>query len=116
VRSVRGAARVTASLDAPIGTGATRAVAQMADHRVADPAEAVIAREHRGEIAGLLRLLPGRHREVLIRRYGLNGHGVQTHEQIGAWLGVGGDRSRQLEREALSRLRSILGIPSERAA
>src|SRR4051812_22519923 len=34
VRSARGAAHVTASLDAPIGTGDTPAVAQLADHRV----------------------------------------------------------------------------------
>jgi RNA polymerase primary sigma factor len=116
VRSVRGAAQVTASLDAPTGTGATPAGAQLADHRVADPAEAVIAREHRGELAALLRLLPGRHRDVLIRRYGLNGHAIHTHEEIGARLGVGEDRSRQLEREALNRLRSIVGARSGRAA
>jgi RNA polymerase primary sigma factor len=116
VRSVRGAAHVTASLDAPIGTGVTPAVAQLADHRVADPADAVIAREDRGEVAALLRLLPRRHREVLIRRYGLNDRGVETHEEIGAWLGVGEDRSRQLEREALNRLRSIVGASSRRAA
>src|SRR4051812_40986386 len=82
VRSVRGAARVTASLDAPIGPGAAPAVTQLADHGVADPAEAVIAREHRGEVAALVRMLPGRHREVLIRRYGLNDHAVETHEEI----------------------------------
>jgi RNA polymerase sigma factor (sigma-70 family) len=116
VRSVRGAAHVTASLDAPIGAGATPAVAALADHRVADPAEAVIAHEHRGEVAALLRLLPGRHREVLIRRYGLNGHGIETHDEIAAWLGVGEDRSRQLEREALNRLRSVVGTRSSRAA
>jgi RNA polymerase primary sigma factor len=116
VRSVRGAAHVTVSLDAPIGTGATPAVAQLADHRLADPVEAVIAREHRGEVAALLRLLPGRHREVLIRRYGLNGHGIETHGEIGASLGVGEDRSRQLEREALNRLRSIVATGSGRVA
>jgi RNA polymerase primary sigma factor len=116
VRSARGAAHVTASLDAPIGTGATPAVAQLADHRVADPADAVIAREDRGEVAALLRLLPGRHREVVSRRYGLNGRGVQTHGEIGAWLGVGEERSRQLEREALNRLRSIADARSSRAA
>lgn len=116
VRSVRGAAKVTASLDAPIGTGATPVVAYLADHRVADPVEAVIAREDRGEVAALLRLLPRRHREVLVRRYGLNGHGIQSHAEIGAWLGVGEERSRQLEREALNRLRSIVGSSSARAA
>ena len=55
----------------------------------------------------MLRLLPQRHRGVLIRRYGLNDSHVESHEEIGEWLGVGEERSRQLEREALRRLRSI---------
>ena len=62
-----------------------------------------------------LRLLPERHREVLIRRYGLNDGRVQSHEEIGQWLGVGEERIRQIEREALHRLRSI-AVPSARAA
>jgi len=52
-------------------------------------------------------MLPQRHREVLIRRYGLNETRAQSHAEIGEWLGVGEERSRQIEREALHRLRSI---------
>jgi DNA-directed RNA polymerase sigma subunit (sigma70/sigma32) len=52
---------------------------------------------------------------VLIRRYGLGGSRTQSHEEIGDWLGVGEERSRQIEREALRRLRSI-AIPETRAA
>jgi DNA-directed RNA polymerase sigma subunit (sigma70/sigma32) len=63
----------------------------------------------------MLRLLPERHREVIVRRYGLSDDGAQTHEQIGERLGVGEERSRQLEREALHRLRSI-ATASTRAA
>jgi DNA-directed RNA polymerase sigma subunit (sigma70/sigma32) len=60
----------------------------------------------------MLRFLPERHREVLIRRYGLNGSRVQSHEEIGRSLGVGEERSRQLERESLHRLRSISATSS----
>lgn len=63
----------------------------------------------------MLRLLPPRHREVLVRRYGLNNTPAQTHEQIGNWLGVGEERSRQIEREALNRLRQV-ATPLGRAA
>ena len=63
----------------------------------------------------MLRLLPERHREVLIRRYGLSDGRAHSHEEIGAWLGVGEERSRQIEREALHRLRSI-AVPSAVAA
>jgi DNA-directed RNA polymerase sigma subunit (sigma70/sigma32) len=57
----------------------------------------------------MLGTLPARHRDVLLRRYGLRGEAPQTHAEIGARHGVGEERSRQLEREALHRLRSIGG-------
>jgi RNA polymerase primary sigma factor len=44
---------------------------------------------------------------VLVGRYGLIGGRRQTHGEIGAALGVRKERSRQLEREALHRLREI---------
>ena len=115
VRSLRGAARVTASLDEPIGEDTTPLGDLVADDRAADPSESVIARENRDQVASMLRLLPTRHREVLIRRYGLDERRVQTHQEIGEWLGVGEQRSRQIEREALHRLRSIAAT-SARAA
>jgi len=55
----------------------------------------------------MLRLLPERQRQVLVRRYGLVGDRRQTHAEIGAWLGVAEERSRQLERQALQRLRQL---------
>jgi DNA-directed RNA polymerase sigma subunit (sigma70/sigma32) len=55
----------------------------------------------------MLTLLPQRHRDVVVRRYGLGQETPRSHEQIGASLGVGEERSRQLEREALHRLRTI---------
>lgn len=107
VRSLRAAARVTASLDEPVGDDATPLGDLVADERAVDPSESAIARESRRELSAMLRLLPERHREVIIRRYGLNDGRAQSHEEIGQWLGVGEERSRQIEREALHRLRSI---------
>ncbi len=115
VRSLREAARVTASLDEPVGEDATPLGDLLADVRAGDPFESAIARENRDEVSSMVRLLPKRHREVIVRRYGLGEDGAQTHEQIGQRLGVGEDRSRQIEREALHRLRSIAAA-SARAA
>jgi RNA polymerase primary sigma factor len=115
VRSLRGAARVTASLDEPIGEDATPLGDLLADVRAGDPLESAIARESREEISSMLRLLPARHREVVVRRYGLSRDGTETHEQIGERLGIGEERSRQIEREALHRLRSIAGAPARAA-
>jgi RNA polymerase primary sigma factor len=115
VRSLREAARVTASLDEPVGEDATPLGDLVPDARAGDPFEIALARESRDELASMLRLLPERHREVIVRRYGLSGTGAQTHDHIGERLGVGQERSRQLEREALHRLRSIADA-SARAA
>lgn len=107
VMALSGAARVTASLDEQLGEGAGSLADLVADERATDPAEWVTRREQRDEVVGLLRLLPAKHRHVLIRRYGLGGVAPQSHERIGATLGVGEERSRQIEREALNRLRSV---------
>ena len=115
VRSLRASAWVTASLDEPVGEDRTPLGDLVADDRVVDPSAAAIELEDHEQVSAMLRLLPERHREVLIRRYGLNDGPVHSHEEIGDWLGVGADRSRQIEREALHRLRSI-SAPSARAA
>ncbi len=107
VHWLRTAPRVTASLDESIGEEATPLMDLVADERAVDPSESAIARESHEEIATMLRLLPVRHREVLIRRYGLNDGCPRTHGEIGERIGVGEERSRQIEREALHRLRSI---------
>ncbi|HET7047923.1 MAG TPA: RNA polymerase sigma factor RpoD/SigA [Solirubrobacteraceae bacterium] len=115
VRSLREAGRVTASLDEPVGQDATPLGDMLADVRAGDPFESAIARESREEVSSMVRLLPERHREVIVRRYGLSDDIAQTHEQIGQRLGVGEERSRQIEHEALHRLRSIAAA-SARAA
>ena len=106
VRSLRSAARVTASLDEPVGPGATTLGDLVADDRAVDPSDSLLERESRHEVGEMLRLLPARHREVIIRRYGFHG-ASESHEEIGDSLGVGPARSRQIEREALNRLRSM---------
>jgi RNA polymerase sigma factor (sigma-70 family) len=106
VRTLRAAQRVSASLEAPAGDHR----APLAE-RVADDAPAVGDRTERQdtarEVRAMLEVLPGRQREVLARRYGLQGHRVHTHAEIGARMGMGQERSRQIERQALHRLRQL---------
>jgi RNA polymerase primary sigma factor len=106
VRSLGSAARVTASLDEQLREDGTSLGEHLADDSIADPSERLIAGEDSKLVWRMLRLLPPRHRGVVIRRYGLGGVPPETHEQIGARLGVGEERSRQLEHEALHRLRT----------
>jgi RNA polymerase sigma factor (sigma-70 family) len=107
VRSLRDAAHVAASLDEPVGADRTPLVELVADPDPVDPWRHLDERETRRRVWSLLNVLPRRHREVLIRRYGLAGGKAQTHTQVAAALGIGDERSRQLEHEALRRLREL---------
>lgn len=106
VRSLRQAARVTASLDEPTGEDGMLVGELVADQQTADPSERAVACDESGRVRRMVGLLPQRHRDVVVRRYGL-GRAAESHEEIASWLGVGEERSRQLEREALHRLRTI---------
>ena len=107
VRSLRTAAQVTVSLDEPVGEGMSALGDLIADTRAVDPEESAIAHEERDDVSAMLRLLPERHREVLAGRYGLDGGSAESHKEIGSRLGIGEERSRQIERESLHRLRSM---------
>ena len=57
-------------------------------------------------LALALRSLPDRHRAVVMLRYGLEDSEPKTLEEIGRRLGLTRERVRQIEVEALKRLRS----------
>jgi len=107
VRVLRCAARVTASLDEAVGEDARSLGEMIGDPEVAEPEQRIADQERRRYAWELLKLLPPRHRQVLIRRYGIGGGRAQSHREIGKSLGVKEERSRQLEREALHRLREL---------
>jgi RNA polymerase primary sigma factor len=115
VASLRSAAQVTASLDETVGEDATPLGELIADEDAPTGFEESRERETQQQAWRMLRALPKRHREVMARRYGLLGEQEQGHAEIAAWLGVGEERSRQIEREALRWLRE-LGGGRERAA
>jgi RNA polymerase primary sigma factor len=107
VQALREAASVTTSLDESVGESGSTLGDLIADSQAADPWRHAEERETQRQAWAMLGTLPVRHREVLLRRYGLRGEEPETHAAIGARLGVGEERSRQLEREALHRLRSL---------
>jgi RNA polymerase primary sigma factor len=107
VQTLRQAASVTASLDQPVGEDGSALGDLIADRQALDPWRHTDERETSRQLWSMVGMLPDRHREVLLRRYGLLGDEPETHAEIGTRLGVGEERSRQLEREALHRLRSL---------
>jgi RNA polymerase nonessential primary-like sigma factor len=55
-----------------------------------------------------LHQLPERHREILSRRFGLNGYDSDTLENVGSATGLTRERVRQIQIEALKKLKSII--------
>ncbi len=100
------AARLPLSLEAPIGEdGETNLGEVLEDGDAADPAE-VAGHTMLGEdINRALSPLTDRQRAIVQMRYGLNGGQPMTLEAAGKVLGVTRERARQIEQEALRRLR-----------
>ncbi|MCH2579967.1 MAG: sigma-70 family RNA polymerase sigma factor [Planctomycetes bacterium] len=62
------------------------------------------------EIIKALDRLEGREREVIARRFGLEGEKPQTLEQIGTRMNLSRERIRQIEKEALGHMKQIPGL------
>jgi len=107
VGRLREAPHVIASLDASLGSDSRTLADLIPVEQGLDPADRVIAGERSRDLLRMLAMLPRRHRLVLACRYGIGEQGTRSHAEIGSALGVGEERSRQIEREALQRLRSI---------
>ncbi|EKD54916.1 MAG: hypothetical protein ACD_60C00033G0002 [uncultured bacterium] len=88
----------------------------LADKRKTDPAE-LLADEHLSEqLEQCLKELNEKQREVLCRRFGLQGHERQTLEEVGEAIGFTRERVRQIQMSALKALREIMlkrGMTSE---
>jgi len=100
--------RVT-SVDAPLDSDSDQSLLDaIPDDRSPGP-EGVFHSEALSEHIGeWLNELSDKQREVVERRFGLNGHEVSTLEEVGADIGVTRERVRQIQVEALKRLRVIL--------
>lgn len=55
-----------------------------------------------------INLLSKRHRDVLVRRFGLQGHPISTLDETGMQIGLTRERVRQIQNAALKRLRYLI--------
>lgn len=103
-------AETPASLDAPLDRGSTEPDAQtlldaVADDDSADPSSRALGHEVESLLShGLERLNP-REREVLAGRYGLGARETETLEVLAGRLKLTRERVRQIQQEALAKLR-----------
>ena len=78
------------------------------DREATDPAEALQEDNVHSSIDEWLDQLSDKQREVVERRFGLHGHPVSTLEEVGREIGVTRERVRQIQMDALKRLKKIL--------
>jgi len=103
----------TVSLDQPVDDGPRARSLEhfLADESAADPDdEAIHAQEIRRMLEAFHSVLSERHRYVLSRRYGLEDNQFRTLSQVGKGMNLSRERVRQIEREALMRLREQANI------
>ncbi len=107
LRIIESAARVAvpASLDVPHDDDGEITLGSLlaSTHDTAEEAERAMRHE---QLARCLAMLPERERIILSLRFGLDDDRPQTLEYIGNRLGLTRERVRQLERDALNRLRT----------
>ena len=96
------------SLDAPMSDEDDRALVEQLAQTDPEPGSAgAFAELAGGRLPDWLAKLTPRQRLVVERRYGLSGHAAQTLQEIAGELGLTRERVRQIQVEALKRLRRI---------
>jgi RNA polymerase primary sigma factor len=104
------AARHPASLDQPIGEGEeTDLGALVRDTSTRSPEDAAIQGELASEVERAMAPLNDREREVMRLRFGLGTEREHTLEEIGRRLSITRERVRQLEAQALKKMRQARG-------
>jgi RNA polymerase nonessential primary-like sigma factor len=111
VREYLEKARVPLSLDIRLGDNYDTELGEMLEDPAASPEEFVTQSSLSGDLERLMAELTPQQREVISLRFGLNDGHALTLAKIGEILNISRERVRQIEREALSKLRkSKLGI------
>ncbi|WP_144210322.1 RNA polymerase sigma factor RpoS [Shewanella donghaensis] len=101
--------RIT-SVDTPLGGDNDKALLDViADDDSVGPDYKVQDEDLSNSIVGWLNELNTKQREVLARRFGLLGYEPSTLENVGAEIGLTRERVRQIQVEALKRLKDVLG-------
>jgi len=109
VRLYRQAAKAPVSLDAPMGDDESFRVAEVvADPDAALPFDRLVRENDRNLAREVLATLTERERSILAMRFGLDDDRSKTLEELGAHFGVTRERIRQIQEEALKKMRALM--------
>jgi RNA polymerase primary sigma factor len=100
------ASRRSLSLEKPVGHESDSEFGQfIEDESSEDPLESASLDMLKGDVESVLQGLSAREQRVLELRYGLRGHRAYTLKEVGKIFGLTRERVRQIEKEALRKLR-----------
>jgi RNA polymerase primary sigma factor len=106
VRQYREASRAPVSLDSPISTDDTTAISEIvADASAAAPFDAIVKHNDNQLMQEVLATLEPRESRILAMRFGLDHGRPKTLEEVGERLGVTRERIRQIQEQALQKMR-----------
>ncbi len=109
VKRMMGLNEKVTSVDIPIGKDADKKLLDtIADENNLDPAQLLEDSNLRDSIDQWLMNLTDKQREVITRRFGLQGHERATLEEVGREIGLTRERVRQIQVEALKALREFM--------
>ncbi len=109
IRRMRGLNEGTTSVDVPIGKDADRILLDaIPDENNLDPYATLEEGDVLGHLHHWLDELTEKQRAVVERRFGLNGYERATLEEVGNEIGVTRERVRQIQIDALKRLREVM--------
>ena len=99
----------TASTDSSVMSNSGKTLLDtIPDRSIKDPTESLQEDEVHSNVEDCLAQLSDKQREVVERRFGLHGHQVSTLEDVGREIGVTRERVRQIQMDALKKLKRIL--------
>ncbi len=107
VRQYRQAAKAPVSLDAPLGEDEPNRISDVvADPNAAAPFDRIVQENDAGLVRDALARLTERETAILGLRFGLDGQKPKTLEEIGAQFKLSRERIRQIQDEALIKMRA----------
>jgi RNA polymerase primary sigma factor len=106
VRQYREASRTPVSLDSPISTEDLTAISEhVADANAAAPFDDIVKHNDNELVQEVLATLDSRESRILAMRFGLDNGRPKTLEDVGRRLGVTRERIRQIQEQALQKMR-----------
>jgi RNA polymerase primary sigma factor len=106
VRQYREASRAPVSLDSPIGTDDLTTISEhVADANAAAPFDEIVKDNDNELVQEVLATLDARESRILAMRFGLDNGRPKTLEDVGKRLGVTRERIRQIQEQALQKMR-----------